>query len=62
MEFEPVDVSTAKVKSLGGQYFVKAFKYIKSHPGQGQIQGGHGGQMTPVLKSYLESLKSGVVA
>ena len=32
-EFEPVDVSTAKLKSLGGQWLVKAFEYIKSHPG-----------------------------
>ena len=32
-EFEPVDVSTAKMKSLGGQWLVKASEYIKSHPG-----------------------------
>ena len=31
-EFEPIDVSSARMKSLSGQWLVKAFEHIKSHP------------------------------
>ena len=46
-------------------YNAKFMTFISIYPfscSQGWIQGGLWGQMTPLPKSYWESLKSGVVA
>ena len=59
-------IETAEVTVLKDQISVlteqvAALTAKQTRVTQGWIQGGHGGQKTPLPESYWESLKSGVV-